>query len=632
MTVLNTSSRNQYTATASQTVFTYTFEIFNKDDIAVDQDGTILSEGTHYTVSGVGDNTGGDITLTTGAASGAVITLYRAMALERLTDYQNSGDFLADEVNEDFDRVWLALQQNLSTANTGIRPSINDPVLNSANTELASVSVRGGKVLGFAVNGTIDYLSATIASGAFTDVTTTSVMTTLSGLIVGDVVQTAEFSTGNGGGGVYDVVLTSGVTTNTYNIIAGVADPLISFVLRSSGTTNLRQLGAAGDGVTDDTGVWNFFVANGGDLIPAGNYLVSGVVKVYLMPTYVATTGNNHSAGYLALESMTTGFDNTAFGVQAMKKNTTGNRNTAIGLDALAQNTTGDHNLAVGQNALGFNTAGKVNTALGIDALEFNLTGSFNVAVGQYALLNLDASTGNTAVGYNVMEAGTSGNNNCAFGFNALTTQDGVTGNTAVGTDAGRFNETGTFITALGFKAGRTNTVGTHLTLVGDQAGFKNLDGTHNCAMGFTSLLNNVSGSYNTAVGDNSLFLTTGGNNSALGGFAGYSVTTGTDNTFIGYSAGFTGLQKVDAVNTTAIGRGAYTTDDNTVQLGSASVVGVGVGQNKIHWLSAAPVTGTWARGSVVFNLSITAGGSMGWMCTTAGTPGTWKAMPNVAA
>ncbi len=50
--------------------------------------------------------------------------------------------------------------------------------------------------------------------------------------VVGDIVNTVEFSTGNGGGATYDVVLTSGVTPNTVNILIGVADATISFVLR----------------------------------------------------------------------------------------------------------------------------------------------------------------------------------------------------------------------------------------------------------------------------------------------------------------------------------------------------------------------------------------------------------------
>lgn len=45
-----------------------------------------------------------------------------------------------------------------------------------------------------------------------------------------------------------------------------------------------------------------------------------------------------------------------------------------------------------------------------------------------------------------------------------------------------------------------------------------------------------------------------------------------------------------------------------------------------ITYGSAAPTTGTWARGDVVYNNAPTAGGKVAWVCTTAGTPGTWKA------
>lgn len=41
--------------------------------------------------------------------------------------------------------------------------------------------------------------------------------------------------------------------------------------------------------------------------------------------------------------------------------------------------------------------------------------------------------------------------------------------------------------------------------------------------------------------------------------------------------------------------------------------------------LSTAPTTGIWNRGDVVFNMFATAGVRVGWICTFAGTPGTWE-------
>ena len=40
---------------------------------------------------------------------------------------------------------------------------------------------------------------------------------------------------------------------------------------------------------------------------------------------------------------------------------------------------------------------------------------------------------------------------------------------------------------------------------------------------------------------------------------------------------------------------------------------------------SAAPTTGTWLQGDIVFDTAPVAGGTIGFVCTTAGTPGTWK-------
>jgi hypothetical protein len=39
----------------------------------------------------------------------------------------------------------------------------------------------------------------------------------------------------------------------------------------------------------------------------------------------------------------------------------------------------------------------------------------------------------------------------------------------------------------------------------------------------------------------------------------------------------------------------------------------------------AAPTTGTWKLGDIVYNTSPASAGFIGWVCTVAGTPGTWR-------
>lgn len=64
-----------------------------------------------------------------------------------------------------------------------------------------------------------------------------------------------------------------------------------------------------------------------------------------------------------------------------------------------------------------------------------------------------------------------------------------------------------------------------------------------------------------------------------------------------------------------------------------AGILAAGPGDalNLMSWASAAPTIGNWRRGDVVWNTGASAGGSPGWVCVTAGNPGTWKAMANLA-
>jgi parallel beta-helix repeat protein len=47
---------------------------------------------------------------------------------------------------------------------------------------------------------------------------------------------------------------------------------------------------------------------------------------------------------------------------------------------------------------------------------------------------------------------------------------------------------------------------------------------------------------------------------------------------------------------------------------------------------SAIPTTGTFRAGDIIFTASPSAGGTIGWVCTTAGTPGTWKTFGAITA
>jgi hypothetical protein len=47
---------------------------------------------------------------------------------------------------------------------------------------------------------------------------------------------------------------------------------------------------------------------------------------------------------------------------------------------------------------------------------------------------------------------------------------------------------------------------------------------------------------------------------------------------------------------------------------------------------SSIPTSGIWERGTIVYNTNPAAAGTIGWVCTTRGTPGTWKTFGDITA
>lgn len=47
-------------------------------------------------------------------------------------------------------------------------------------------------------------------------------------------------------------------------------------------------------------------------------------------------------------------------------------------------------------------------------------------------------------------------------------------------------------------------------------------------------------------------------------------------------------------------------------------------------YATEAPSSGTYARGDLIFNAEPSAGGTVGWVCIEAGSPGTWKAFGDI--
>lgn len=56
------------------------------------------------------------------------------------------------------------------------------------------------------------------------------------------------------------------------------------------------------------------------------------------------------------------------------------------------------------------------------------------------------------------------------------------------------------------------------------------------------------------------------------------------------------------------------------------------IGTKRVSEGSAPPVNGIWNTGDVVYSRSPTAGGNVGWVCTSSGTSGTWKTFGTISS
>ncbi|MFA4871792.1 MAG: hypothetical protein WC610_01910 [Patescibacteria group bacterium] len=198
-------------------------------------------------------------------------------------------------------------------------------------------------------------------------------------------------------------------------------------------------------------------------------------------------------------------------------------------------------------------------------------TASPNNTIQVAGLINFNNTIFGTFLGYQAGNV-TTGNYNSFVGFQAGYSNLSGSNNSAMGVSALSANIDGYFNSAMGVQALRSNISGISNSAMGVQALYANTTGSYNSAMGVSALNQNTTGFNNSAMGMNALNQnTTGFNNSAMGIEAGRSITTGNSNTFLGYGAGNIN-QKADAVNSMALGSGAYATVDNQVVIGNNSI------------------------------------------------------------
>lgn len=181
MTLPNTGNKNIFIGDGATSVFSYTFRIFAASDLEVVVNDlitdTTLVLTTNYTVSGVGASAGGLVTLLGPFApltSLHTITIRRVLPLTQLTDLRNQGSYLPENVEDQFDRLVMMIQQQGSNEEINIKLPATETG-DAAKTTVPSVADRLSKVFGWDAAGNIIAIATVPTSG----VTATAFMETV---------------------------------------------------------------------------------------------------------------------------------------------------------------------------------------------------------------------------------------------------------------------------------------------------------------------------------------------------------------------------------------------------------------------------------------------------------------------
>lgn len=289
MTVPVQNPSIQYTGNGATKVFPFPFTILSSSDVVVLLDGVPQSLGVQYTLDGVGNQTGGTVTFSVVPTAGAVITIYRDVSIERDTDYQDNGDLLADTVNSDFDRIWMAMQD----ANFGLTRAVQVPRSDvNPNMVLPPASQRANKALGFDNDGNPFAIQLTIGN------VTAPVLNSIAMLrlvtVAAPVFVTGWRIAGDGGGGAYQPLDPSDMRPDNGGTVIRTASG-IGFGLQLTGPVSIKQFGAYGDGVhSDDDAMTRWLAALSTTLkgyVPAGTYNFTSP-KVKPPTNYISIQGD----------------------------------------------------------------------------------------------------------------------------------------------------------------------------------------------------------------------------------------------------------------------------------------------------------------------------------------------------
>ena len=159
MTISTTIIKSSYSGNGSTTAFTYNFKITDQDDIQViirsaNGTETVKTLSTHYTVAGVGGNSG-TVTFQSGhiPVNGETVLLRRATPKTQAMDLIDNDPMSADTIETAHDKVISITQELQEQVDRSLKLSRTNTMTSTEFTN--SATDRASKILAFDGNGEI---------------------------------------------------------------------------------------------------------------------------------------------------------------------------------------------------------------------------------------------------------------------------------------------------------------------------------------------------------------------------------------------------------------------------------------------------------------------------------------------
>ena len=259
-------SKAIYSGNGSTTAFAVPFYFLAAADLEVilrtGTTETVQALTTNYTVSGAGDEAGGTVTMLVAPASGTTLTIRRSIAATQGTDLLPNDRLPAEDLEDGLDKLTMIAQQLGEESGRSLKYPASDAAVSA---QIPAASARASKFLSFDANG---LPVATVGVDASLDIFT---------------------------------------QTGTGAVARSVNSKLGDFV-------NVKDFGAVGDGVTDDTNAIKAAIAaaklNGQRVTGSGTFRISSKVVINCAFDGSDMTFNVYGAPPIAVEVSTGNGDN----------------------------------------------------------------------------------------------------------------------------------------------------------------------------------------------------------------------------------------------------------------------------------------------------------------------------------